>query len=114
MSIGTRIKEARRAKHIKQHELASMIGVTKAAISNYENDVSMPKPELFYELMKALDVDANYLYQDLAAETIDNFIVSLSEKELIMKYRKLTTSSKDAINGLLDNLYLRDNAEEEA
>lgn len=64
MSIGSRIKSARKEKGMTQEYLASLIGVTKGAIANYENEVSVPKIELLYKLMDTLNVDANYLYQD--------------------------------------------------
>lgn len=64
MSIGSRIKSARKEKGMTQEYLASLIGVTKGAIANYENEVSIPKIELLYKLMDTLNVDANYLYQD--------------------------------------------------
>lgn len=64
MSIGSRIKEARLALGINQEELAKMIGVTKGAIGNYEADISRPKEAILIALMKALNIDANYIYQD--------------------------------------------------
>lgn len=64
MSIGFRIKEARKSLGITQTTLAEKIGVTKGAIANYENEVSVPKVDLLYKLMQVLNVDANYLYQD--------------------------------------------------
>ena len=64
MSIGSRIKEARKTLNLTQEDLATIIGVTKGAIANYENEVSIPKIELLLKLMEALQVDANYLYQD--------------------------------------------------
>ena len=64
MSIGSRIKEARKKRKLTQEELAALIGVTKGAVANYENEVSIPKIEILYKLFDALKCDANYLYQD--------------------------------------------------
>lgn len=64
MSIGSRIKEARKQRQFTQEDMARIIGVTKGAIANYENEVSTPKLELLLKLMDVLKVDANYLYQD--------------------------------------------------
>lgn len=64
MSIGSRIKEARLNKGFTQEELAQMIGITKGAIANYENQVSVPKLDILLKLMNCLDHDANYFYQD--------------------------------------------------
>lgn len=64
MGIGKRIKEARNKKNLTQTELADLIGVTKGAIANYENEISHPKESIMYDLINALDVDANFLFQD--------------------------------------------------
>ena len=44
--------------------LASMVGVTKGAIANYENGTSHPKEPVMYALIDALGVDANFRFQD--------------------------------------------------
>ena len=64
MAIGRRIKEARLKKSLTQEELAKMVGVTKGAIANYENNTSHPKENVMYALINALGVDANFLFQD--------------------------------------------------
>lgn len=40
------------------------IGVTVSSITNYEKDNSHPKKPVMYALINALDVDANFLFQD--------------------------------------------------
>ena len=65
MGIGKRIKEARNALNMTQEELAKKLGVTKGAIANYENETSHPKEPIMYKLFEALNVDANYLFQDV-------------------------------------------------
>jgi transcriptional regulator with XRE-family HTH domain len=62
--IGRRIREAREAKGLTQAELASLIGTTPSAVSNYEKGVSHPKEAILYKLIKVLEVDANFLFQD--------------------------------------------------
>lgn len=64
MGIGKRIKEARTNKKLTQEELAKVVGVTKGAIANYENETSHPKEPVMYALIDALGVDANFLFQD--------------------------------------------------
>lgn len=64
MGIGKRLKEARRNKGLTQEVLATMIGVTKGAIANYENETSHPKESVMYALINALGIDANFLFQD--------------------------------------------------
>ena len=65
MGIGKRIKEARLNKGYSQKRLADIIGVSKGAIGNYENETSHPKEDILYRLINALEVDANFLFQDV-------------------------------------------------
>ena len=64
MGFGDRLKQARLAKGLTRDELGTMAGVSRSAISNYENEISHPKESVIYRLFKALDVDANFLFQD--------------------------------------------------
>lgn len=64
MTIGDRIKNAREELGYKQSQLADLVGVSPSAIANYENDISFPKEPILLRLFDALQVDANYLFQD--------------------------------------------------
>lgn len=63
--IGQRIKAARQAAGLSRKDLAERLGVTANAISNYENDVSFPKPPVLFAMFGALGVDANTLFRDI-------------------------------------------------
>lgn len=99
MNIGTRIKEARLALNMTQEELAKRIGVSKNAISNYENGVSTPKIELLCAIMKHLDVDANYLYG--VTKNPAPVMLSPREKQIIIEYRKLSQVEKKRFDMML-------------
>lgn len=107
MSVGSRIKEARKKINLTQEELADLIGVTKGAVANYENEVSTPKIEILYKLFGALKCDANYLYQDDMMQNVDvkDERYSVSETEIIKKYRVLNDRRKKIIDDTLDELY---------
>ena len=64
MSIGNRIKQARKKRGMSCKELAALVGVTPSAITNCENGISFPKPQVLCALFGALRVDANFLFQD--------------------------------------------------
>lgn len=102
MGIGKRIKEARDAKGMTQAQLAQQIGVTPSSITNYENETSHPKEKILYDLMKALSVDANFLFQD--AIKIKQEVWSEEEKALITHYRLLSDAQKQMFLNLLDSL----------
>lgn len=109
MSIGSRIKEARMALNYTQSELAEALEITTGAVANYENEVSIPKPEILYKLMNVLKCDANYLYQDMYNSKNNDFIISSNEQSFIKKYRSLDGYGRKAINNLLEVEYERCN-----
>ena len=107
MSIGSRIKEARKKRKLTQEELAALIGVTKGAVANYENEVSIPKIEILYKLFDALKCDANYLYLDDMVQ--NNFAppesFRVSEIQHLEKYRTLNDRRKKIVDDVLEELY---------
>lgn len=102
MGIGKRIKEAREKLGLTQSELADKIGVTGSAITNYEKGTSHPKEPIMYKLIDALDVDANYLFQDVVNTASKIKDVTLAEHELISKIRALDDYGRETIEMLLD------------
>lgn len=99
MNIGKKIRDARLTLNMTQEELAKRIGVSKNAISNYENGVSTPKLELLCAIMKHLEVDANYLYG--VTKSQDTMKLSPREKQIIIEYRKLSPVEKKRFDMML-------------
>lgn len=107
MGIGYRIKEARERLGMTQTELGSLVGVTGSAITNYEKGTSHPKEPIIYRLMETLNVDANYLFQDVMKITKKANSFTIEEIDLIEKYRILDTHGKDMVDTVLDKEYSR-------
>lgn len=61
MSIGERVKEARKKTGKTQKELAEIMGVRQKDISRWENDVMIPTATTIISLCKALNVSADYI-----------------------------------------------------
>ena len=101
MSIGDRIKEAREHKNLSRSELAEKANVTISAISNYENSISSPKEPVLLKLMDILDIDANFLFQDMV-EKKPSVYLTPSESTMIDKYRKLDVISKELVALVID------------
>ena len=60
-TLGTRIRELRIEKGLTQPQLAEKIGVSKAVISFWENNVNEPKASYVKRLAKCFNVTADYL-----------------------------------------------------
>lgn len=59
--IGRSIRENRLAQHLSQKQLASMIGVTHAAVSYWENGVNIPNVKDCWKLADALHITIDEL-----------------------------------------------------
>lgn len=61
MSIGERITSLRTAASLSQGQLADRMGVSRQAVSKWENDLSCPDPLRLIQLADALGADVEYL-----------------------------------------------------
>jgi len=61
MTIGERIKEARKAKGLKRKELAEKIGTTPQTICRYEADGRRPKVDAMLKIAEALNIPVSEL-----------------------------------------------------
>lgn len=102
MSIGQRLRQRRRELGMSQAELAQRLGVTPSAVSNYESGQNAMREEILLQVFQVLDIDANYLYQDVCAGR--GFPVSIEEKALVQKYRSLSLPGRQTLQAVADAL----------
>ncbi len=60
MSFGELLKIARKNKKLSQDDLASIIGVNRVAITNYERNKNTPTLSNMKKMMKALNLEPDY------------------------------------------------------
>lgn len=102
MSFGERLRERRKALGLSQKELAEALGVSLAAVSNYENGLNSMREDVLLRLFRVLDVEPNYLYQD--ALPGKDLVFSGEEGELLRKYRALRRTGRQALHAVADAL----------
>ncbi|MGN0789131.1 MAG: helix-turn-helix domain-containing protein [Christensenellales bacterium] len=61
-TLGEKIKELRKKKGMSQSELAEKVGVSRQALSGWENGAYIPDYNSLLLLCKVLETDANTLY----------------------------------------------------
>lgn len=59
--FGDRLKELREDKNMNQDELASLIHLTRSAISSYETNTNVPSLEIAIKLADVFEVSLDYL-----------------------------------------------------
>ena len=74
-----RLKQLRLDKHLRQDQVAALIGVTKSAISAYENDLRQPSYAVLVRFAMLYRVSTDYLLGCSNNRTID--ISGLTETE---------------------------------
>jgi transcriptional regulator with XRE-family HTH domain len=62
LKIGNRIKAKRRERNLTQEEIASMLGVTKAAVSKWENEESYPDITLLPQIAQLFHMTMDDLF----------------------------------------------------
>ncbi len=78
MTIGKRIKHKRKAKGLSQHELASMLGVSRSLIGQIETDKSNPSLENLAQMIRILDT--SYVYMIDGNEVVSGSFGRVSEE----------------------------------
>ncbi|MFH5186135.1 helix-turn-helix domain-containing protein [Paenibacillus sp. TAB 01] len=63
MKLGKRISQLRGERQLTQGELARIIGVTRAALSHYENDRRQPTYDTLKKLAQYFSVSVDYVME---------------------------------------------------
>ena len=72
MTLGEKIKEARKQCGLSQEQLAEKMSVSRSAIAKWETDKGLPDIDNLKALAGFLNVSVDYLLDD--GERIDEFI----------------------------------------
>ncbi len=98
-SLGQRIAEKRKAKEMKQEELADMLGITAQAVSKWENDVSCPDIMTLPKLARILDTTTDELLTgtDTHAPTKDAILENKKDPSEVMIKILVTTDDGENV-----------------
>lgn len=102
MDLGEKIRALRKAKNMKQQELAEKLGVHSKHISRYENNSSKPSLEILLKLRDIFCVSLDYLVAD---EDSQDF--HYKDKELERYFTeadKLSEEDRQVIKKVIESL----------
>ena len=71
IELGNKIKALRNGRNIKQAEFADLLGVTKSAVSSYENGTRLPSYEVLIKTARIFRVGPDYLLGCRAEPSLD-------------------------------------------
>lgn len=82
VNVGNKIKELRMSQKITQSEFAMRLGVTKSAISSYENGSRLPSYDILIKISRIFKVSTDYLLGcvDEKAQTVS--VSGLTESQI--------------------------------
>ena len=93
MSLGTRIRELRLQKRLKQAELGAIVGLTYVQIGRYEISKAKPSADMLSKLAKALDTTADYLVNDDVNDP--TVTAQLTDRELLKQFKEVEQFSAE-------------------
>lgn len=104
-SIGEQIIYARELRNMKQKDLAEAIGVTKATMSKYENNINIPNAYILAKIADALNTSTDYLvgrsshispyptneFTEYSPENLLDVMLKLNDKNKIRIFERMVT-----------------------
>ncbi len=97
LTIGDRIKEARKKQGLTQEQLAERLDVSVEFVGQIERGLKLPSMNVFIKLIEALNVSADYLLRD-SVSTGQLF----GDNAIGRKIEKLTPKQRIALEALID------------
>jgi len=91
VQISQKIKSIRKDKNLTIQEIADRAGVTKGLISQIENSRTIPSLLVLMQIIKGLEVDLNYFFNNLSLDGREAPILVL-RKEEYQKFEKEAAS----------------------
>lgn len=90
LSFAQKISEVRKAKKIKQYEIAKAVGVNQSAITKYEAGDVVPSVEVANKIAKALGLTLTYLL-----DGSDEYRELMKDQELLKRVKDLQKLEKE-------------------
>ena len=97
LTMGDRVREARKSKNWTQEQLAEKLDITLVYISEIERGLKMPSMPLFIKLIEALDVSADYLLRDSVSTG-----KLYGDNSISRRLEKLNHKQRIALEALID------------
>ena len=82
VDIGNKIKALRVSQKITQNEFATRLGVTKSAISSYENGSRLPSYDILIKISRIFKVSTDYLLGCVDEKAQSVSVSGLTERQI--------------------------------
>lgn len=100
--VGERLKELRKLKGRTQADIASYFGISKQAVSKWENGLSMPDVLILPDIAKYFNVEIDYFFDQIDlnkdSSPVNKEKVAIEIKSFTKKYDNTTTNTIEDFN----------------
>lgn len=106
--LGKKIKELRKSRHLKQDDLAEVLGLSRGQISNLEHGRRSLNLKQLEKLCAFFKVDMEYFG---ITPTAEESIALIERAKLLFESDKIPTKMKDELHLILMQVYLNSKKE---
>ncbi|MGN1340700.1 MAG: helix-turn-helix domain-containing protein [Oscillospiraceae bacterium] len=99
-TFSSRLKELRQLKHLRQEQVARLIGVNKSAISAYENNLRQPSFDILVRLANLYRVSTDYLLGQTSTRSVDLSGLTEEQAVKICEFVTMLTQQNEKMNKL--------------
>ena len=110
IEFGRRLAFIRQNSKLSQSQIAQKLNIAQSTCAGYEKGVRKIPLEIIVQLSKILNISPTILILGDEANIVKDY--TISEQELIKKYRQLTAEQQGAIENSID-YYIKANTKDE-
>lgn len=110
IEFGRRLAFIRQNSKLSQSQIAQKLNIAQSTYAGYEKGVRKIPLEIIVQLSKILNISPTILILGDEANIVKDY--TISEQELIKKYRQLTAEQQGAIENSI-NYYIKANKKDE-
>lgn len=110
IEFGRRLAFIRQNSKLSQSQIAQKLNIAQSTYAGYEKGVRKIPLEIIVQLLKILNISPTILILGDEANIVKDY--TISEQELIKKYRQLTAEQQGAIENSID-YYIKANTKDE-
>lgn len=105
VELGNIIKNLRTDKHMTQAEFAERLGVTKSAVSSYENGSRLPSYDVLIKMSRIFKVSLDNLLGCSVNTTIDTTGLTRKQINMIQEMVDICKANNALLKGLKEKDY---------
>jgi transcriptional regulator with XRE-family HTH domain len=103
--VGASIRARRKELHLSMIELGNVVGITYQQVQKYELGVNRVSASKLHQIAEALCVPvASFFPANSTTEAPAPLVLDPRERDIVMRFRKLRTDQRKALESMLANI----------